>query len=216
MVRRAKELNQLEDRMTKARQLHRNRAPVPMNILQDRMNAQEAVQGLSRNVYMETKLPKVLKAFKDVVAMCDTIKKSLEQNICKVTELQNQRSAQGMKEAKWNRDREAVVASMKKLINGVQVDGVQVDGAQRKRSVKSLVEKIEACKQEETAAIGRKDKFKSKCEEMLIPVQDIRNKIEEVTADASAARLAIQALETALQADFLAKLALLEALVFRE
>ena len=82
--------------------------------------------------------------------------------------------------------------------------------------MKSLVEKIEACKQEETAAIGRKDKFKSKCEEMLIPVQDIHNKIEEVTADASAARLAIQALETALQADFLAKLALLEALVFRE
>jgi hypothetical protein len=211
MVRRAKELNQLEDRMTKARNLHRDRAPVPMNILQERINVENQIQSLSRNEFMEAKLPKVLKAFKDVAAMCNIIKKSLEQNIGKAAELQDQRLAQGIRAAKWNRDRVAMVASMKKVINGVQVDAAQGVGAQRKRSVKTLAEKIEACKQEEIAAIQRKDKFKSKCEELLIPAQDICEKIGEVSADATAARLAIQSLET-LKADYLTKLDLVEAL----
>jgi hypothetical protein len=153
-----------------------------MNILQERINVENQIQSLSRNEFMEAKLPKVLKAFKDVAAMCNIIKKSLEQNIGKAAELQDQRLAQGIRAAKWNRDRVAVVASMKKVINGVQVDAAQGVGAQRKRSVKTLAEKIEACKQEEIAAIQRKDKFKSKCEDLLIPAQDICEKIGEVSA----------------------------------
>jgi hypothetical protein len=46
---------------------------------------------------------------------------------------------------------------------------------------------------------------------LLIPAQDICEKIEEVSADATAARLAIQSLET-LKADYLTKLDLVEAL----
>jgi hypothetical protein len=206
MVRRAKELNQLEDRMNKARQNHQRRAPVPMHILRERMNVEDQVQSLSRNAYMEAKHPTVLKAFSDVVVMCDTIKKALEQILGKKTELQGQRLAAGIKPAKWNRDKDAVVACMMKMINGVQVDG-----AQRKRSVKSLADKMDACIQEEIAAIQRKDKFKAKCEEMLIPVQNICEKMTDLDAAASVTRQAIQALN-AIKDVFLAELAVLEAL----
>ena len=205
MVRRAKDLNQLEDRMTKARKHHQRRAPVPMNILQEQMNVQAQLQGLSRNAYMVNKLPSVLKAFRDVVVMCDMIKKAVEQILGKAAELDEQRSAAGVKPAKWNRDKDTVVASMKKMIDGVQAD------AARKRSVKSLVEKIEACSLEEIAAIQKKDKFKTKCQELLVPAADILEKMNEVDTEASATRLAIQAL-THIKDNFLAKLESVEAL----
>ena len=94
---------------------------------------------------------------------------------------------------------------MKKLTDGVQADET------RKRSVKSLAEKIEACTQEEIAAVERKGKFKTKCEESLIPASHLLEKMNEADAEASATRLSIQALVT-LKDDFLAKLALFEAL----
>ena len=154
---------------------------------------------------MVNKLPSVLKAFRDVVVMCDMIKKAVEQILGKAAELDEQRSAAGVKPAKWNRDKDTVVASMKKMIDGVQAD------AARKRSVKSLVEKIEACSLEEIAAIQKKDKFKTKCQELLVPAADILEKMNEVDTEASATRLAIQAL-THIKDNFLAKLESVEAL----
>jgi hypothetical protein len=220
MVRRAQELNKLQDRMSKARKHHQSRAPVPMEVLEGQMEVENQVrknakhnfdftfnqvQNISRNAYMEAKHPKVLKAFRDVVVMCDMIKNAVEQILGKAAELDAQRSAQGVKPAKWNRDKDTVVASMHKMINGVQVD------ATRKRSVKSLADKIAACNLEEVAATQRKDKFKTKCEELLVPAQDIREKLDEVDTEASATRLAIQAL-TSIKDDFLAKLQSVEDL----
>jgi hypothetical protein len=95
---------------------------------------------------------------------------------------------------------------MMKMINGVQLDGEQ-----RKRSVKSLADKMDACNQAEIAAIQRKDKFKAKCEEMLIPVQNICEKMTDLDAAASVTRQAVQALN-AINDVFLAESAVLEAL----
>ena len=205
MVRRSTDLHDLEDRMGKARVQFQRRAPVPINILQEQISMQDKIEHMSRNAYVEKKLPMVLRAFGDVVAMCDIIKKALEQTIAKAEELECQRSAEGVKAAKWNRDKDIVVANINKVVDGAHAD------LARKRSVKSLEEKIAACAQEEIAACKRRDKFKSKCEELLVPAQDICGMLDEVSCAASRTRLAIQTLVT-LKDALLAKLVILESL----
>lgn len=205
MIRRAKELHQLQDRMGKARGHFERRVPVPLEVLQERINAENAIQNVSMNEYVERKHPVSLKAFREVVTMCETIKKALEQSIAKASELETQRSAQGTKAAKWNREKEALLTCLRKTIDGAQV------GDGRKRPVKSLHERIEACKAEEVAAKQRRDKFITKCQELLVPAQLIQDKVLEVDAEALLATHAIEALTT-LKDDMVAKLASVEAL----
>ena len=205
MVRRAKELHQLQDRMGKARGHFERRVPVPLEVLQERIDAENQIQDASMNEYVERKHPMSLKAFREVVAMCETIKKALEQSIAKASELETQRSVQGTKAAKWNREKEVLFACLKKTIDGAEA------GDGRKRPVKSLHDRIEACKAEEVAAKQRRDKFRTKCQELLVPERMIQEKIGEVDAEALLARHAIEALTT-LKDDMVAKLARVEAL----
>ncbi len=94
---------------------------------------------------------------------------------------------------------------LKKTIDGAEA------GDERKRPVKSLQERIEACTAEEVAAKLRRDKFITKCQELLVSEQIIQEKVGEVDAEALLARHAIEALTT-LKDDMVAKLESVEAL----
>ena len=91
MIRRAKELHQLQEHMRKARGHFKRRVPVPLEAPEERIDAENAIQNLSMNEYVERKHPVSLKAIREVVTMCETIKKALAQSIAKASELDTQR-----------------------------------------------------------------------------------------------------------------------------